>query len=126
MTERLSIGVIRIKNIDLWAHVGVLEEERLLGQYFSLDISLWLPIDSAAKEDDLSASADYSDAIREIQILAFELQCLTIETFSEEILNCLEHLYGPVPMYIFLRKCSAPIHGFDGTVGIERTRYSPP
>ena len=35
--EKLS--AIHIKNINLWAHVGVLEKERLHGQNYLLDIS---------------------------------------------------------------------------------------
>ena len=32
---------LKIKDIKLWARVGVLEEERELGQLFSLDLFLW-------------------------------------------------------------------------------------
>jgi len=33
---------LKIENIKLWARVGVLDEERELGQLFTLDIFLWL------------------------------------------------------------------------------------
>ena len=33
---------LKIKNIKLWARVGVLEEERQLGQLFNLDVFLWI------------------------------------------------------------------------------------
>ena len=32
---------LKIENIKLWARVGVLDEERELGQLFNLDIFLW-------------------------------------------------------------------------------------
>ena len=32
---------LKIKDIKLWARVGVLEQERDLGQLFSLDVFLW-------------------------------------------------------------------------------------
>ena len=32
---------LKIENIKLWARVGVLDEERELGQLFTLDIFLW-------------------------------------------------------------------------------------
>ena len=32
---------LKIENIKLWARVGVLDEERELGQLFILDIFLW-------------------------------------------------------------------------------------
>ena len=32
---------LKIENIKLWSRVGVLDEERKLGQLFTLDIFLW-------------------------------------------------------------------------------------
>ena len=126
MFKSQSYGVIHVKDINLWAHVGVLDHERLYGQPFLLDIKIWLNVDRAAADDDLALTADYSLAIYEIQQLAFQLSSQTIENFSEHILDCLETFYGRVPIYVFLRKVSPPIPGFDGTVGLERTRYKPP
>tara|TARA_Y100001968_G_scaffold253900_1_gene239648 strand:+ start:114 stop:500 length:387 start_codon:yes stop_codon:yes gene_type:complete len=122
MSNNLSLGVIHVKDVNLWAHVGVLEKERLYGQSFLVDFSLWLDVSDAARHDDLSFTSDYSVAIKGLQKLAFEINCHTIETFSECILDCLEDLFGNVQMKIFLRKCNPPIEGFNGSVGIERTR----
>ena len=101
----------------------MLEHEKIFGQEFLLDFSLWLDMDKAAKEDDLSATADYGLAISALQDLASKLNCNTIEHFSELTLDCLESLYGSIPMQVYLRKCSAPVPGFSGTVGIERRRH---
>ena len=123
MNEHLGCGAIHVKDVNLWAHVGMLEEERAFGQEFLLDFSLWLDLDLAAKEDDLSSTADYGLAISSFQDIASQLNCNTIEHFSELILDCLESLYGSIPMQVYLRKCSAPLPGFSGTVGIERSRH---
>jgi dihydroneopterin aldolase len=126
MNEFHKLGVIHVADINLWAHVGVLEQEQLHGQHFLLDFKIWLNVELAADNDDLSETVDYSIAIKALQHLALDLKCKTIETFSDQILNCLEDLYGQVPVHIFLRKCAPPIAGFNGTVGIERFRYLPP
>tara|TARA_B100000700_G_C14957548_1_gene814736 strand:- start:626 stop:1027 length:402 start_codon:yes stop_codon:yes gene_type:complete len=123
MIEYLSLGAIHVRSINLWAHVGVLEEERLLGQEFLLDFSLWLDVRKTVEKDKIEDSADYSIAIKGLQQLAFEISCFTIETFSEQILDFLETIYGPVPVKICLRKCNPPIKGFSGNVEIERFRY---
>lgn len=114
---------IHVKGLRLWAHVGVLEQERRDGQWFSLDISLWTDLSAAAADDDLASSLDYSLAIRSLQALAREIRCLTIEHFSECVLDCLEQLYGPVPVRLTLSKCAAPVPGFDGVVAVERIRH---
>ena len=115
-------SAIHIKDINLWAHVGVLESERINGQSFVLDISFWLDLDESSKLDQLEKSIDYSVAIKAIQNLSYKIQCFTIEYFSDQILNELEALYGHVPMIIMLQKCSPPIAGFTGSVSIEKKR----
>ena len=122
MNQTKNLSAIHIKSINLWAHVGVLESERINGQSFVLDISFWLDLDESSKLDQLGKSIDYSEAIKAVQKLSFEINCLTIEYFSDQILNLLESLYGSVPIKILLRKCTPPIDGFFGTVLIEKKR----
>jgi dihydroneopterin aldolase len=81
-----------------------------------------LDLDEASKLDQLDKSIDYSEAIKAVQALSFEIKCLTIEYFSDQILNLLESLYGPVPINIMLKKCFPPIEGFTGSVLIEKKR----
>ena len=127
MTQLYNLSSIHIKDINLWAHVGVLKSERINGQSFVLDITFWLDLEESSKLDQLDKSIDYSEAIKAVQNLSFEIKCLTIEHFSDQILNLLESLYGQVPMKILLKKCSPPIDGFNGSVLIERQRnFLPP
>ena len=123
-TPEPLLGAIHVTELNLWSHVGVLPKERLNGQAFLLDFSLWLNLDNASKNDELNESADYSVAIKRIQQLSMEINCLTIEHYSEKILDALESLYGAIPMRILLRKCSPPVDGFSGYVSIERRRYT--
>ena len=122
MSQFHNLTAIHIKNINLWAHVGVLESERIHGQSFLLDISFWLDLDEASKFDQLDKSIDYSEAIKAVKKLSFGIKCLTIEYFSDQILNLIESLYGQVPVKILLRKCTPPINGFTGSVVIEKKR----
>ena len=121
-----DVDAIHIRDLMLWAHVGVLDHERRDGQWFSLDITLWQDLGTAAAHDDLGASLDYSKAITALQELARGLVCQTIEHFSDLVLDQLEQLYGPVPVRLELRKCSAPVPGFSGVVAVERRRYGAP
>ena len=114
---------IGVRELCLWAHVGVLEHERRDGQWFSLDLSVQLDLKGAAVADDLSRSFDYSVAIQALQALSQQIRCLTIEHFSEQMLDRLEALYGPMPMWLRLTKCAAPVPGFNGRVFVERSRH---
>ena len=39
---------LKIEKIELWTRVGVLEQERKLGQLFNLDILLWSDFDECS------------------------------------------------------------------------------
>ena len=110
-----------VRGLRLWAHVGVLEHERLTGQWFELDFSLGWDLSAAAAADQLEASLDYSLAIKALQQQARGMCCLTLEHWSDQILTLLEQLYGPVPIWLELRKCQAPVPGFSGIVAVQRT-----
>jgi len=125
MSQFQKLSAIHIKDINLWAHVGVLENERINGQSFVLDITFWLDLNEASILDQLDKSIDYSEAIKAVQKLSFGIKCLTIEYFSDQILNLLESLYGQVPIHIMLKKCSPPINGFTGSVLVEKKRNFP-
>ncbi len=113
---------IHVNNIRIWAHVGVFESERIYGQWFDIDFSIWLDLDKASKEDKIEFSEDYSYGIKAIHELSMKARCLTVECFSDHILNALETLYGPLPMRVILRKCKVPVDGFSGTISVEKYR----
>jgi dihydroneopterin aldolase len=114
-----------VRGLRLWAHVGVLEQERRLGQWFELDVVLGADLAEAARDDSLAASLDYSRLISDLQQLAPRTECLTLEHFSERILARVEVLYGSVPVRLELRKCAAPVAGFTGLVAVRRSRHWP-
>ena len=117
------MDALHVRDLRLWAHVGVLDSERRDGQWFALDLSFQLDLAAAAADDDLSATLDYSEAIIALQDLARTIRCLTIEHFSEQVLDRLDALYGSVPIWLRLCKCSPPVAGFMGTVMVERSRH---
>jgi dihydroneopterin aldolase len=117
-----SADRVVVRGLRLWAHVGVLEHERRTGQWFELDFSLGWEMAAAAAADDLIQTLDYSRAIQALQLQARHLNCLTLEHWSERILQLLEELYGPVPIWLELRKCQAPVPGFSGIVAVQRSR----
>jgi dihydroneopterin aldolase len=120
-----ELEAIHVEGLRLWAHVGVLEQERVLGQWFSLDFSLWHDLTAAGRSDDLADSLDYSLAIGALQRQARQLRCRTLEHYAERVMDRLEELYGLAPLRVRLRKCRAPVPGFDGSVGVERWRRWP-
>ncbi|MDH4405293.1 MAG: dihydroneopterin aldolase [Cyanobium sp. D14.bin.5] len=114
---------IQVRGLRLWAHVGVLDFERRDGQWFELDLELGVDLSAAGCSDALGDTLDYSQLITALQQQARSLSCQTLEHYSERIFERIEELYGPVPVRLELRKCQAPVSGFDGVVAVRRSRH---
>ena len=111
---------LKIENIKLWARVGVLAQERELGQLFSLDIFLWTDFKKCTANDDINKTVDYSKLVKILKDHSKKIYCLTIEKYSNEILKTINKEFKPKRTRIMLTKCSPPITGFDGKVSIVR------
>ena len=113
---------IHVEGLKVWARVGVLPEERSLGQWFVVDLTLWLDLAPAGRSDDLSLTVDYGQAVAAVQACAQQVVCHTVEHFSEQILDQVGEIYGARLIRLVLRKCHPPIPGFDGSISVERWR----
>ena len=111
---------LEIKDVKIWARVGVLAEERKFGQLFSLDVSLWSDFSKCSKKDDLNLTIDYSVLINDIKDHSRNFSCFTIEKYSSEILKIIANKFFPERIKIKLTKCKPPITGFTGEVSITR------
>ena len=111
---------LKIENIKLWARVGVLDEERQLGQLFSLDIFLWTDFENCTANDDINKTVDYSKLVQILKDQSKKIYCFTIEKYSNAILEMIDQEFNLSKIKIILTKCNPPITGFDGKVSIVR------
>ena len=111
---------LKIENIKLWARVGVLDEERELGQPFILDIFLWNDFEKCTVSDDIKKTVDYSKLVQILKDQSKKIYCFTIEKYSNEILEIIDQEFKLSKIKIILTKCNPPIKGFDGNVSIVR------
>ena len=111
---------LKIENIKLWSKVGVLNEERQLGQLFSLDIYLWTDFEKCTANDDIKQTVDYSKLVEILEDQSKKIYCFTIEKYSNSILEIIVQEFKLSKIQIILTKCNPPITGFDGKVSIVR------
>ena len=111
---------LKIENIKLWARVGVLHEERKLGQLFCLDIFLWTDFEKCTANDDIKKTVDYSRLFEILRDQSKKIYCFTIEKYSNAILEIINQEFNLSKIKIILTKCNPPITGFDGKVSIVR------
>ena len=111
---------LKIENIKLWSRVGVLDEERELGQLFTLDIFLWTDFEKSTVNDDIKETVDYSKLVQILKDQSKKIYCFTIEKYSNVILEIINKEFKLSKVKIILTKCNPPITGFDGKVSIVR------
>ena len=111
---------LKIEKITLWTRVGVLEQERKLGQLFNLDILLWSDFDECSENDDIKKTLDYSLIIHKVKSHSKNFSCFTIEKYSDEIIKIIQRGFNPDRIKIILTKCEPPIEGFNGKVSIVK------
>jgi len=111
---------LKIENIKLWSRVGVLDEERELGQLFILDIFLWTDFEKCTVNDDIKKTVDYSKLVQILKDQSKKIYCYTIEKYSNAILEIIDQEFKISKIKIILTKCNPPITGFDGKVSIVR------
>ncbi len=73
---------IQLTGIRCYGYTGYLPEEQVLGQWFEVDVTLWLDLSQAGKSDDIQHTLDYRSAITLIQKLVKDSKFLLIETPS--------------------------------------------
>jgi len=81
---------LKIEDIKLWARVGVLDEERELGQLFILDIFLWTDFEKCTVNDDIKKTVDYSKLVQILKDQSKKIYCFTIEKYSNSILEIID------------------------------------
>ena len=118
------MDAIEVTGIRAYGYVGYLPEERVLGQWFEVDLTLWVDLDLAGKSDRLSDTIDYREAIaivkKQITTAKFALIEKLIKAIADEILT----LPKVHQVRVKLSKLAPPIPDFGGKITLDITRSS--
>lgn len=125
MNENTNHIEITIDGLEVFAHHGLLPEEREHGQLFRLDVRLSLTECQACDSDDIGATVDYA-AVADRLVAAVTAQTYTLLEKLAAALS--EMVISEFPLvdrvWIRVTKPSPPIpHSVDGvSVSLERDR----
>ncbi|WP_017318876.1 dihydroneopterin aldolase [Mastigocladopsis repens] len=114
---------IHLTGIRCYGYTGYLQEEQVLGQWFEVDVRLWLDLSKAAKTDAIEDTIDYRSVISLVQNLVktsrFSLVERLATTIADSILASSDRV---VQVQVILSKPAAPIPDFGGRISIELTK----
>ena len=116
---------IKVTGIRSYGYTGYLPEERVLGQWFEVDLTLWLDLTAAAASDDLKDTFDYREAISLVKEIIKNSQYALVEKLVEAIANKILSLNKVSQVRVQLSKPAAPIPDFSGRITLDITRKAP-
>ena len=108
---------ITLKGMEFYARHGAMKEEQILGQKFTVDITMYLSLDKAGADDDLEKTVNYAKVegapVRLIERLAWMINEKIMKEYPE-ILSIRTTVHKP----------GAPVGGIfqDVSVTLEKTR----
>jgi len=112
---------ICLSGIRSYGYTGVLPEEQVLGQWFEVNLTLWLDLSAAGLSDRLEDTLDYREVIAAVQQLIkttkFNLLERLATAIADQVLN-----YPVAQVQVRLTKLAAAIPDFAGRVTVELTR----
>lgn len=116
---------IIIKDLKLFAYHGVNEEEKINGQNFVLDITVWLDLSEPCKSDDVYDTVSYSQVIKRVREVFTSEKYDLLEKAAQVVSNAIFDSFTAVQeCEILLKKPDAPIKADFSYVAVEirRTR----
>lgn len=113
---------MHLTQIRGYGYVGALPEEQILGQWFEVDLTLWLDLAKSGQSDRLSDTLDYCDVIEEVQTLIKTSQFLLLERLAAAIADVVLNFQQVTQVQVKVTKPAAPIPDFDGKIAIDIVR----
>ncbi|OCQ98015.1 dihydroneopterin aldolase [Oscillatoriales cyanobacterium USR001] len=113
---------IQLTGIRCYGYTGYLAEEQILGQWFEIDITLWLDLAKPGKSDKIEDTLDYRTTIAIVQNLVKTSKYALIERLADVIAQAILEQPLVQKVKINLSKPAAPIPDFGGKITLEITR----
>ncbi len=134
MPNRLPIAIwilcrgmdsIQLTGIRCYGYTGFLPEEKVLGQWFEVDLTLWLDLSAAGQSDRIEDTLDYRQTIAGVQELVKHADFALIERLAEAIADRVLQQDRVERVCTRVCKPAAPIPDFTGKIAVEVTRSRP-
>ena len=116
---------IQLSGIRCYGYTGALPEEQVLGQWFEVELTVWLDLTVAGQSDRLSDTLDYRTIIAAVQTLVKTSKFTLLERLATAIADTVLSPTSPSPVQqvqVRLCKPAAPIPDFGGAIVIDITR----
>jgi len=114
--------VIIIKDLEVWCHVGVTNEERSQRQKLLVTMEMTRDLSMAARTDQLVHSVDYQRVCEKVKQQVLEKSWRLIEAMAGDIIQCLHSNFRFSNVSVEIRKFALPDTAY---VAIHLARQRP-
>jgi 7,8-dihydroneopterin aldolase/epimerase/oxygenase len=116
------MDVIQLTGIRCYGYTGYLHEERVLGQWFEVDLRIWLDLATAGQSDRIEDTLDYRGVITAVKETISTAKFALVEKLADAIISKVLAEDRVQRVELKLHKPGAPIPDFGGKITIELTR----
>ncbi|MCX5952321.1 MAG: dihydroneopterin aldolase [Cyanobacteria bacterium] len=117
-----GLDSIRIAGIRHYGYTGFFAEEQVLGQWFEVNLTLWLDLATTGANDQLENTLNYAEVVAEVTAVMDAARFKTLERLNTAILERVLAFDQVRRAHSELVKLSPPIPGFSGQITIAMTR----
>lgn len=121
------MDIIQVNGIKVYGYHGAIQAEREIGQYFIIDVSLFVDLTSASKTDVLNETINYAEVYQLIETDVKNNPVNLIEHVAGRVIEKLFDTYDKInEIKLTVTKPSPPIDGhYDNvSVTLHRKRVS--
>jgi dihydroneopterin aldolase len=115
--DRLEVNDIRV-----YGYTGALPEETVLGQWFRVDLTLWMDLATAGSSDNLDDTLDYRGAIAAVEKLVRDRPFKLIEALARAIAAAVLRTDDRLQQVQVRLTKTPPIRDFTGQVVVQIQR----
>jgi len=117
-----GLDSIHISGIRHYGYTGFFDEEQVLGQWFEVNLILWLDLATTGANDQLENTLNYAEVVAAVTAVMDAARFKTLERLNTAILERVLAFAQVRRVHSELVKLSPPIPNFGGQITIAMTR----
>jgi 7,8-dihydroneopterin aldolase/epimerase/oxygenase len=120
----MPADVLRLRNMQFYAHHGLFAEEETLGQRFAVDVEVHGDLSQAGWSDEVAHTVDYPRLYAVVEKTVTGERFKLVEALAEHIAAAVGQAFAPVDVTVRVRKPHPPVAAhFDGLEVEIRRQY---
>jgi 7,8-dihydroneopterin aldolase/epimerase/oxygenase len=115
---------IHIQGIRCYGYTGLLVEEQALGQWFEVDVTLWLDLSQPGLSDRIEDTLDYRKVIHAVKTITQTQTFALLERLAGEIAEAILAIGWAEKVDLHATKVAPPIPDFGGRITVALSRVA--